>query len=585
MRILWPSDALTDPVPGVLVGFQNSEYDIFVVAVLQEVELRNVENALVVGTLVHYAPHNVQDLLKRCHHSSLRVLGYVNPLEPPSVFDPHLLTAYTDRASRFPRVYCPADSHSSVQIIVYDRPHPTRMQFLSLDPISLALGDKGDAGKWDLAFEGAEEQEEKARLKKERLVEKLKLHTVVAHPATRQELSLPMIVDQINCSFELNMVLQKNIGVIGRSMKRALSVSERVVKSANNLWDYIYIALSFLCRVCIYPILAQLFIWALVAHRFTSEMILQVLDWRPGSPDSPALKDISATAQQLDIRLQQSCYWPLQYIMLRSRKANWDSVTTSHPEYIRFYNSLWLVVNDVIIGIALGSFIFDNSGLVAGQLDTIFSEWSIEGLRRMIMWLMKWPGGLKLNTELAEFMGDLFLWVIDYWADCMTILRPHLPKLIQFIAISSFAGATMPISLFSDLASLFTLHIYSFYIASARIFHWQLSIIISLFHLFRGKKRNVLRNRIDSCDYDLDQLLLGTILFTLLFFLLPTVLVFYLTFAAARVAVIGLKAVLEMGLTFLNHFPLFAVMLRVKDPKRLPGTQSYRDFLLRLTDI
>jgi phosphatidylinositol N-acetylglucosaminyltransferase subunit Q len=131
----------------------------------------------------------------------------------------------------------------------------------------------------------------------------------------------------------------------------------------------------------------------------------------------------------------------------------------------------------------------------------------------------------------------------------------------------------MPIALFSDLLSIITIHIYSFYIASARIFNWQLSIIISLFHLFRGKKRNVLRNRIDSCDYDLDQLLLGTILFTVLFFLLPTVVVFYLAFASARMLIISLKAALDTWLAFLNHFPLFALMLRVKDPGRLPGTK------------
>ena len=129
----------------------------------------------------------------------------------------------------------------------------------------------------------------------------------------------------------------------------------------------------------------------------------------------------------------------------------------------------------------------------------------------------------------------------------------------------------MPIAMFSDMLSLLTLHIHSFYIASARIFNWQLTIIISLFHLFRGKKRNVLRNRIDSCDYDLDQLLLGTILFTLLFFLLPTVIVFYLTFASARMVIIMLKAALDTLLACLNHFPLFALMLRIKDSRRLPG--------------
>ena len=46
-----------------------------------------------------------------------------------------------------------------------------------------------------------------------------------------------------------------------------------------------------------------------------------------------------------------------------------------------------------------------------------------------------------------------------------------------------------------------------------------------------GKRYNVLRNRIDTWDYDLDQLLLGTILFTLLAFLSPTVFTYYALFA------------------------------------------------------
>jgi phosphatidylinositol glycan class Q protein len=158
---------------------------------------------------------------------------------------------------------------------------------------------------------------------------------------------------------------------------------------------------------------------------------------------------------------------------------------------------------------------------------------------------------------------------------CVETLRPALPHVIWFIGFSSFAGASMPIALFSDLLSILTLHIYSFYMASARIFNWQYTILLSLFQLFRGKKHNVLRKRIDSCDYDLDQLLLGTILFTLLFFLLPTVVVFYLTFACARMAIISLKAILDTQLACLNHFPLFALMLRIKDSQRLPGMISF----------
>lgn len=154
---------------------------------------------------------------------------------------------------------------------------------------------------------------------------------------------------------------------------------------------------------------------------------------------------------------------------------------------------------------------------------------------------------------------------------CVAGFGSVLPHVVYLIGVSGFAGATMPISLCSDLLSALTVHVYCFYVAAARLYDWQLTTLISLFHLFRGKKRNVLRNRIDSCDYELDQLLLGTILFTLLFFLLPTVAVFYLAFAFARMLIISLKAALDTALACLNHFPLFALMLRLKEPRRLPG--------------
>lgn len=39
----------------------------------------------------------------------------------------------------------------------------------------------------------------------------------------------------------------------------------------------------------------------------------------------------------------------------------------------------------------------------------------------------------------------------------------------------------------------------------------------------------------------------------------------------SRLAIILIHAALEAVLAFLNHFPLFSLMLRVKDPDRLPG--------------
>ncbi len=41
MRVLWPSDAPRDSIPGVLVGWRNSDLDVLVVGVLQGVEVRD----------------------------------------------------------------------------------------------------------------------------------------------------------------------------------------------------------------------------------------------------------------------------------------------------------------------------------------------------------------------------------------------------------------------------------------------------------------------------------------------------------------------------------------------------------------
>nr|POE98319.1 n-acetylglucosaminyl-phosphatidylinositol biosynthetic protein gpi1 [Quercus suber] len=564
LRVFWPSDAPRDTFPGVLVGWRNSDLDVLVVGVLQGVD------ALRTQILFRGSPQHIDRILDRCGGKPLQVLGTLNTTANVGAFDSKLLSLQTIPRSDLPRLDCLKDTDLSLQVVSFHRPDPKKMQYLSLMPISLALGDKTGVTGSASPFDRIDKEEDAERKRKDKLMEKVRLHTVIRHPRTLKELALPTILNQINCSAEVNDLMQRNIGLVGVRSKRSLSVSERVVESATNLWDFVLLWLKQAFLQNVWPVVSQIFIWCLMAHRGVAEVMLVLLDWRL-LPDSAAIKDISATAQQVDIRLQQFCYWPAQYVTLHRRRGDWESIASNHPEYIRFFNSLWLVANDIIIGIAVGSYILENADTVAAQMDNIVNTYSIEGLQHMITWLMGWPAGLKLNNELAQFLGDLFLWVIDYWNGCMMQLRPALPHIVRFIGISSFAGASLSISMFSDLVSILTLHIYSFYIASARIYNWQLTIIMSLFHLFRGKKRNVLRNRIDSCDYDLDQLLLGTILFTLLFFLLPTVAVFYATFAGARIAIIALKAALDTWLACLNHFPLFALMLRIKDSRRLPG--------------
>ena len=171
----------------------------------------------------------------------------------PDALDVNRLTVSTKPSVRFPRIHCSADISMTIQVIIYERPNPTSMQYLSLNPVSLALGSGAEVPKQTTVFDGLEEAEETDRKRRERLVEKLKLHKIIARPPTERETALPRLIEQVNCSHELNTLLQKNIGILSRRMKRALSVSERMTESANNLWDYVYMALSYVVRVWAWP--------------------------------------------------------------------------------------------------------------------------------------------------------------------------------------------------------------------------------------------------------------------------------------------------------------------------------------------
>ena len=131
-----------------------------------------------------------------------------------------------------------------------------------------------------------------------------------------------------------------------------------------------------------------------------------------------------------------------------------------------------------------------------------------------------------------------------------------LPAISFVVETACFLGMTMTLSLSLDFISILTAHLHVCYFISSMIYRHVLLLIGSSWNLFRGanflwgtilqyliqlfspasigRRYNVLRNRTDPWDYDIDQLLLGTILFTLAAHLFPTILVYYALFALVR---------------------------------------------------
>ncbi|KAH9174264.1 Gpi1-domain-containing protein [Lactarius sanguifluus] len=245
-------------------------------------------------------------------------------------------------------------------------------------------------------------------------------------------------------------------------------------------------------------------------------------------------------------------------------------------EYVRFNNAIWLVMNDVILGSVVGAFVCDNREVIGTSLHDWLKTIFIDFTRDALLWLDNWPEGLKLNTELSSFLLHVFLGVLELWAYILRSLSPHFPMIVYAIGLSGYGGLTVPLSLFLDLFNALTLHVSLSYLVLKTALSYQTFALRSLWNLFRGKRFNVLHRRTDSWHYEVDQLILGTLLFTLFTFSLPTLLTYALLFSLMRSGVVMTCSAMSIATDLMNQFPLFPLLLRIKDPRRLPGTVYFR---------
>eukprot|EP00158_Paraphelidium_tribonemae_P007196 Partr_v1_DN28149_c0_g1_i2_m55693 putative Phosphatidylinositol glycan anchor biosynthesis, class Q len=574
--IFWPSSLCSSRFKsGLIVGWNVRSFICVVASVVSDISIAELDKVLV--ELMRSSDDSVVEHLQKtsvtppailgvCYQSSLAVDDPVESISMARDIAEYRqtaniwLTVDISLRSSIPvlsSIYCCGYRYSALapQYFVFDAPDPHFLQSLELTPLVL------DTTVNDTHFTNVDYQFDDPVAASSPwspdIRRKLALHMRYNRPArTHRDHDLKNIVKQLNCVHELRNTLATEL-----QPYFIFSIKTRDLSS--------YLLAMFM------SLIITVFKWPsriiMIAIRVVSEVLLVALqrELSFGPIGNRQLTFFSSVAQQLDLRLQQFCFWPWQYMVFTRR--GWRYSTFNRAQYISFFNSMWLIANDIIIGMALGAILVENNVYFAQCIRDLHMEYTISWIREAIIWLMGWPAGLKLNSNLDNFLGELFAWLINIWSRMTDPMWPYLPLFVQFVGYLGIFGATMILSVFYDMFSLLTLHLNFFYFVAMRIYNAQLTALWSLFNLFQGKKYNVLRNRLDSSDFDLDQLLLGTILFTLLFFLFPTVIVYYVLFCMAQVSAITFKVVLQVLLAVLNHFPLFALMLRIKDPLRLPG--------------
>ncbi|KAJ8250891.1 hypothetical protein GJAV_G00214450 [Gymnothorax javanicus] len=267
----------------------------------------------------------------------------------------------------------------------------------------------------------------------------------------------------------------------------------------------------------------------------------------------------------------------LSYRMEHLQTVSSPRKALGHSQFMRKANIFVSFLVDLTLGLLLISWLY-RENRISRLADTMVpvADHVAKELQELLQWLMGAPAGLKMNGALDEVLGRFFLYHIHLWISYIHLMSPFIEGILWYVGLCAGLGLTFALSVLSDILALLTFHIYCFYVYGARLYCLKIYGLSSLWRLFRGKKWNVLRQRVDSCSYDLDQLFIGTLLFTILLFLLPTTALYYLVFTLLRLVVVLVQGLIHVSVEFINSFPLFAVSLRLCRPYRLTEGVKFR---------
>ncbi len=287
-----------------------------------------------------------------------------------------------------------------------------------------------------------------------------------------------------------------------------------------------------------------------------------------------SLRESSLIGEQLDHRFKLVREWhALAGLLIEQARS--DEPLSQLPDrqqlrdkYLTMCNQLLIVTIDVLSGISAMLFIaywlMTSEQSIIPRLTQLYNS-HIISMTAWIEWLMLgWPAGVKLNYKLDLFLGQILLFYIQHWALFITTLANSAAIVWTIIALTSLMctqGLTMLIALFFDIVSVACTHIFWLFAALQRTYNLQIRILSSLWMLFQGKKHNVLKQRVDSCDYEIDQLLLGTLLFAMLFFLLPTLISYYTFLASLFSLATAAHLLAQIMFSTVYHFPLYQIWL------------------------
>ncbi|CAO1441830.1 unnamed protein product [Diamesa hyperborea] len=196
-------------------------------------------------------------------------------------------------------------------------------------------------------------------------------------------------------------------------------------------------------------------------------------------------------------------------------------------------NSHGAIVFDILIGLIVFALLTTVTQPAKYFMD--IAELIVNKLRHLLQMLEGSPVGLKLNVQLNNFLLSCFMYHVDLWWNFIIIVEPAIHYLFFPLGVLGMFGISFQSAMLCDVITLITLHAHCFYIYAAMLYKIEISSIRSLMRIVLGRRKNILKNRVESQEYTNRQLYLATLFFTTFLFLLPTVITYYVVFASVRI--------------------------------------------------
>jgi phosphatidylinositol glycan class Q protein len=383
---------------------------------------------------------------------------------------------------------------------------------------------------------------------------------------------MKLITNNINASHDLNKFVSSYIEIemCGRGewqRTRLMKAEEWLLSWMSHIgWWFYYIGQQVNFRISSFiPVISKVyqhFRWAnIVAVNAKTRTVF--VSNRPDTEEdlerltvnelSFFLYGISYRCNQFSKMIRYSACLSLSWnISVRSRQYLWLTLLDCVVE----------MVFDILLGLLFGYTLYRYSSVVVQQSEHYASLFAEKALLENVHWFNNSPGGVKLNPMITKKMGVLVQFFIKVATKYYLAAKFLVLPACWLIACLGTTGLSLQICVIIDLLRIVTWPVNLSHMIFSAVFGFMTRLLYSLWLLFNGQKKNILRRRVDTYEYDPSALLFGVMLFSIMLFAIPNFAAYHYLFVSLRLGIVLVMFLLWQVFMLIKDFPFVRIVCK-----------------------